>query len=356
MKIVAVLYPGGQAAKEQSAMLGCVENELGLREWLESKGHTYVVTDDKEPSDSELDKHLPDTDILITTPFHPAYMNGERLEKAKKLKLAITAGVGSDHYDLEHIHKHKPDLSVLEVTGSNVVSVAEHVLMSILVLIKNFVPAHAQITNGEWNVANVAMRTYDLEDKVVGTVGAGRIGFRVLQRLLPFQCKELVYFDYQSLAPEREKEVGAKRVESFDEFLSKCDIITINCPLYERTRGLFNEQALSKMKKGAYLVNTARGAIVDRDALVKAVNSGHIAGYAGDVWYPQPAPKDHPWRYMPNNGMTPHYSGTSLDAQKRYALGTKEILEAFFNDKPFRPEDVIVRAGAIASASYGEKK
>jgi formate dehydrogenase len=90
---------------------------------------------------------------------------------------------------------------------------------------------------------------------------------------------------------ELEKEVGAKRVESFDEFLSKCDIITINCPLYERTRGLFNEQALSKMKKGAYLVNTARGAIVDRDALAKAVNSGHIAGYAGDVWYPQPAPK-----------------------------------------------------------------
>lgn len=213
--------------------------------------------------------------------------------------------------------------------------------MSILVLIKNFVPAHAQITNGEWNVANVgelplskelvceiiksgllicdiipAMHTYDLEDKVVGTVGAGRIGFRVLQRLLPFQCKELVYFDYQSLAPgkpinahvaiplttyakknviqslkEREQEVGAKRIESFDEFLAKCDIITINCPLYERTRGLFNEQALSKMKKGAYLVNTARGAIVDRDALVKAVNSGHIAGYAGDVWYPQPAPK-----------------------------------------------------------------
>jgi len=88
-----------------------------------------------------------------------------------------------------------------------------------------------------------------------------------------------------------EKEVGAKRVSSFDEFLSRCDIITINCPLYDTTRGLFNESVLSKMKKGAYLVNTARGAIVDRDALVKAVNSGHIAGYAGDVWYPQPAPK-----------------------------------------------------------------
>lgn len=95
-----------------------------------------------------------------------------------------------------------------------------------------------------------------------------------------------------------EKEVGVKRVSSFDEFLSRCDIITINCPLYDTTRGLFNESVLSKMKKGAYLVNTARGAIVDRDALVKAVNSGHIAGYAGDVWYPQPAPKVCRYRFQ----------------------------------------------------------
>jgi formate dehydrogenase len=96
---------------------------------------------------------------------------------------------------------------------------------------------------------------------------------------------------------EREQEVGVERVDSFDEFLSRCDIITINCPLYETTRGLFNESALSKMKKGAYLVNTARGAIVDTEALVKAVNSGHIAAYAGDVWYPQPAPKVW-WKFM----------------------------------------------------------
>lgn len=85
--------------------------------------------------------------------------------------------------------------------------------------------------------------------------------------------------------------MGVTRVDSFDEFLSRCDIITINCPLYDNTRGLFNENTISKMKRGAYLVNTARGAIVDTDALVKAVNSGHIAGYAGDVWNPQPAPK-----------------------------------------------------------------
>ncbi|GAB5591169.1 formate dehydrogenase (NAD+) [Umbelopsis nana] len=353
MKIVAVLYPGGEIAKEEPRMLGCVENELGLREWLESQGHTYIVTDDKE-APCELDKHLPDTDILITTPFHPAYIGKERFEIAKKLKLAVTAGVGSDHISLAEARKH--NVSVVEVTGSNVVSVAEHVMTSILVLIKNFLPAHEQIVKGNWNVAEAAKRAYDLEDKVVGTVGAGRIGYRVLQRLKPFQCKELLYFDYQQLDPKLEKEVGVTRVDSFDEFLSRCDIITINCPLYDNTRGLFNENSISKMKRGAYLVNTARGAIVDTDALVKAVNSGHIAGYAGDVWNPQPAPKDHPWRYMLHNGMTPHYSGTSLDAQARYAQGTKEILEAYFTNKPFKPQDVIVQGGELATESYGQRK
>ncbi len=84
------------------------------------------------------------------------------------------------------------------------------------------------------------------------------------------------------------------------------------------------------MKRGTYLVNTARGKLCDRDAIVRALESGQLAGYAGDVWYPQPAPKDHPWRTMPHDGMTPHTSGTSLSAQARYAAGTREILECFF--------------------------
>ena len=158
---------------------------------------------------------------------------------------------------------------------------------------------------------------------MVGTVGAGRIGHRVLQRLKPFGCKELLYYDYQSLPEAAAKEVGARRVENLEDMLAQCDVVTINCPLHEKTLGLFNEKMLSKMKKGAILVNTARGAIVDRDALVKAVESGHISAYGGDVWLPQPAPANHPWRYMPYNSMTPHYSGTTLDAQARYAAGTK---------------------------------
>ena len=134
-----------------------------------------------------------------------------------------------------------------------------------LVLVRNFVPAHEQVAKGDWDVAAVAKDSFDIEGKVVATVGVGRIGERVLRRLVPFNCKELLYFDYQPLSPQAEREIGARRVESLEEMLGQADIVTINCPLHEKTKGLFNKALISKMKKGAWLVNTARGAICVRE-------------------------------------------------------------------------------------------
>lgn len=182
--------------------------------------------------------------------FHPGYLTAERLAKAKKLKLAITAGIGSDHVDLNAANKTNGGITVAEVTGSNVVSVAEHVVMTILVLVRNFVPAHEMIEAGRWNVAEVAKNEFDLEGKVVGTVGVGRIGERVLRRLAPFDCAELLYFDYQPLSTEVEKQIGCRRVTDLEEMLGKCDVVTVNCPLHENTWGMFNKELISKMKKG----------------------------------------------------------------------------------------------------------
>ena len=164
----------------------------------------------------------------------------------------MTAGIGSDHVDLNAANQTNGGITVAEVTGSNVVSVAEHVVMTILNLVRNYTPAHEQIAAGDWNVAAVAKNEYDLEGKTVGTVAVGRIGERVLRRLKPFDCKELLYFDYQPLKPEIEKEIGCRRVNDLDEMLSQCDVVTINCPLHEKTRGLFNKELLSKMKKGGF--------------------------------------------------------------------------------------------------------
>jgi formate dehydrogenase len=358
MKIIAILYDGGEAAKEEPRLLGTVENHLGIKEWLKSLGHEYIVSSSKEGPDSDFEKHIVDAEILITTPFHPGYLTRELIDKAKNLKLCVTAGVGSDHIDLNAAVDKR--IQVLEVSGSNVVSVAEHVIMSILLLVRNFVPAHEMAARGDWDVSQIAKNAYDLEGKVVGTIGAGRIGYRVLQRLLPFDCKELLYYDYAPLPAAASEAVKARRVADLKDFVSQCDVITVNCPLHEGTRGLVNADLLKHFKKGAWLVNTARGAICDQDAVAAALKSGHLSGYGGDVWNVQPAPKEHVWRTMQHpsgggNAMVPHYSGTTIDAQIRYANGTKAILENYFEGKPQEPQNVIVGIGRYETASYGKR-
>jgi formate dehydrogenase len=147
-----------------------------------------------------------------------------------------------------------------------------------------------------------------------------------------------------------EKELNLSWHASVEDTVKVCDVVTINAPLHPETEHLFNDALIGKMKRGAYLVNTARGKICDRDAVVRALESGRLAGYAGDVWFPQPAPADHPWRTMPHHGMTPHISGTSLSAQARYAAGVREILECWFEGRPIRDEYLIVHGGALAGA------
>ena len=142
---------------------------------------------------------------------------------------------------------------------------------------RNYIPAYKQVIDGEWKIANIADKAWDLEGKSVGTVAAGRIGYRVLQRLKPFDVK-LHYTDKFRLPPWQEQELGVKYHETVESMIKECDIVTINCPLHPETQGMFNKEMLAKMKPGSFLVNTARGKIVDTDALVEAVKSGHIEG------------------------------------------------------------------------------
>ncbi|KAG7559362.1 D-isomer specific 2-hydroxyacid dehydrogenase catalytic domain [Arabidopsis thaliana x Arabidopsis arenosa] len=334
-KIVGVFYKANEYAYKNPNFLGCVENALGIRDWLESQGHQYVFTDDKEGPCCELEKHIPDLHVLISTPFHPAYVTAERIKKAKNLQLLLTAGVGSDHIDLHAAAA--AGLTVAEVTGSNVVSVAEDELMRILLLMRNFLPGYNQVINGEWNVASIAYRAYDLEGKTIGTVGAGRIGKLLLQRLKPFGCN-LLYHDRLRIEPEQEEQIGAIHFENLNEMLPKCDVIVFNIPLTKKTKGMFNKEMIGRMKRGVLIVNNARAAIMDEQAVVEAVKSGHIGGYSGDVWDPQPAPKDHPWRFMPNQAMTPHISGTTIDAQAS-SSDTKKIVGVFYKANEYAYEN-----------------
>jgi len=347
-------YPGGQTVPnpkqidyKPGELLGSVSGELGLRRFLEAQGHTLIVTADKDGPNSVFERELADSEVVISQPFWPAYLTAERIRKAPKLKLAITAGIGSDHVDLQAAIEH--GITVAEVTYCNSISVAEHVVMMILALVRNYIPSYQWVVDGGWNIADCVSRAYDLEAMAVGTVGAGRIGAAVLRRLKPFDV-ELHYTDRHRLPATVEQELKVTFHPTAEQLVRVCDVVTINTPLHPETEHLFNDELIAQMKRGAYLVNTARGKICDRDAVARALESGRLAGYAGDVWFPQPAPKDHPWRNMPHHGMTPHVSGTSLSAQARYAAGVREILECWFASRPIRDEYLIVADGKLAGA------
>jgi formate dehydrogenase len=354
-------YPDGQSTPTPEAidfipgqLLGSVSGELGLRSFLEEHGHELIVTADKDGPDSEFERRLPDADVVISQPFWPAYLTAERIAKAPNLKLAITAGIGSDHVDLQAAMD--AGMTVAEVTYCNSISVSEHVVMMILSLVRNYIPSYKTVIEGGWNIADCTSRSYDVEGMQVGTVAAGRIGSAVLRRLKPFDVG-LHYTDRHRLPPEVEAELGVSFHATPADMVPHCDVVTINAPLHPETEHMFDDAMIGRMKRGAYIVNTARAKICDRDAIVRALESGKLAGYAGDVWFPQPAPRDHPWRTMPNHGMTPHISGSSLSAQTRYAAGTREILESFFADRPLREEYLIVDGGRLAGAgahSYSE--
>jgi formate dehydrogenase len=346
-------YPGGQTVPSPSTidftpgeLLGSVSGALGLRKFLEDTGNELVVTSDKDGADSVFERELPTADVVISQPFWPAYLDAERIEKAEKLKLVITAGIGSDHVDLDAAMRH--DITVAEVTYSNSISVSKHAVMLILDLVRNFVPSHEWVTTRRgWNIADSVSRSYDLEGMDVGVMAAGRIGVAVMRRLKPFDVR-LSYTDKRRLPAEVEQELGLTYYESAPELARNIDVLSIHAPLTHETYHLFDDALLATMRRGSYIVNTARAEIMERDAVVDALVSGRLAGYAGDVWYPQPPDENHPWRTMPNNAMTPHISGSSLSAQARYAAGTREILESFFDHTPIRPEYLIVDGGGLA--------
>ena len=305
------------------------------------------MTSDKDGPDSVFERELPDAEVVISQPFWPAYLTAERIAKAPNLKLALTAGIGFGPRrppggDRPRDHGHGGHLlqqhQRLRARGDGDPYARAQL------------PPRPPVgPRRRLEHRRLCVWSYDLEGMQVGTVAAGRIGSAVLRRLKPFEVG-LHYTDKHRLPTEVEEELGVTYHPDVESLVRVCDVVTINAPLHPETEHLFNDESISKMKRGAYIVNTARGKICDRDAIARACESGQLAGYAGDVWFPQPAPEDHPWRTMPHHGMTPHNSGTSLSAQTRYAAGVREILECWLHGRPIREEYLIVDGGKLAGA------
>ena len=199
------------------------------------------MTSDKDGADSVFERELPEAEVVISQPFWPAYLTAERIAKAPQLKLALTAGIGSDHVDLQAAIEH--GMTVAEVTYSNSISVSEHVVMMILALVRNYIPSYQWVVDGGWNIADCAARSYDLEGMQVGTVAAGRIGSAVLRRLKPFEVG-LHYTDRHRLPAEVEQELGVTFHPTPSRSWQVCDVVTINAPLHPETENMFDERLL----------------------------------------------------------------------------------------------------------------
>lgn len=319
MKIVAVLPPS-ERLEAQVTMLRALFS-----------GHEVEAVTGAEG----LQAHVPTAEVLVSTAFTP--LPGELLRQAGRLRLIQVAGVGVDHIDLAAARE--LGITVANVAGANATSVAEHVVMVALALLRGLVGAHQAMARGDWPLPAWMGSARELGGKTVGIVGMGRIGREVAARLLPFGVSTL-YYDVRRLDAVEEDALGATYLD-LDGVLRRSDLVTLHLPLTPQTAGLLNRERLFAMRRGAYLINAARAELVDEAALVEALTHGPLAGAAIDVFSPEPPPPDHPLRRLPNVILTPHGAGVTVEAQERIAQAAVQNLLRFVDGRPLA--DVVVR-------------
>jgi phosphoglycerate dehydrogenase-like enzyme len=249
---------------------------------------------------------------------------------AGRLKLVQLMSAGYDRFNLDGARAAR--LPVAVNGGANAIAVAEHAVMLMLMTLKQVHALDAAVRAGRWRDAG-AGRVHELHAATVGIVGMGRIGQEVAARLAGWNAK-LVYFDPMRLSAEREQQLGVRYVV-LDELLRMSDAVTIHVPLNQRTRNLIDAESLSLMKPSAVLVNTARGGLVDEDALAQALSEGRILGAGLDVLSQEPPPLEHPLLHLPNVVLTPHTAGPTWESfPRRFANCFANIERVQRGEKP----------------------
>jgi formate dehydrogenase len=340
------LYADGQTTPSPSAidfkpgeLLGDVTGVLGLRKFLAAHGHSLVVVSDHDGPTSTFDLELPEAEIIISQACWPACLSPERVAEARKLRLVITAGEGTENVDLDAAIRH--GLTVAEITHSTSVSIAEYTIMLILSLVHNAVPSLIHGAKNCEKIADYARRAYDLEGMHVGIIGAGRVGLAVIKRLRPFDVR-LHYTDTRRLPLAVEDDLRLTYHPDPAALLPICDVVSVHTPLRKGTERWFDTDMIGHMKRGAYLVNTARREICDPDAIGRALETGRLAGYASDTLLPPDTPAC--------------IAGSTLSAQARYAAGVREVLECWFDGVAIRGDYLIVDRGRLTghgARTYG---
>ena len=253
------------------------------------------------------------------------------LEASGDMKVVTRIGVGFDAVDVPALSRRKVPLMVAGTANSP--SVAEQALFMMLTLAKRAVEMHSIVKDDKW-ASRLGMLPYDLYGKTVLIVGFGRIGTRTAKRCLAMEMNVLIYDPYKPAAEI--KAAGCEPVTDLDAALPRADFVSIHCPKNPETVGMFNAARLQRMKPTAYLINTARGGIVDEPALYDALSSGKLAGAGLDVFEQEPPPSGHSLFALPNVIMAPHVAGVTREAVDRMSEQTARNILSALDGQPLR--------------------
>ena len=314
-------------------------NKILVTESFSAKGRALLAArDDVEMIEFPNMISAADFSALLKShaPVHGVALGATRfgepeLEAAGDMKVVTRIGVGFDAVDVPALSRRKVPLMVAGTANSP--SVAEQALFMMLTLAKRANEMHAMVRDGTWSL-RLGVLPFDLYGKTVLIIGFGRIGTRTAKRCLAMEMNVLVFDPYKPTADI--KAAGCEAVTDLDAALPRADFVSIHCPKTPETVGMFNTARLKRMKPTAYLINTARGGIVDEPALHEALVSGRLAGAGLDVFEQEPPPAGHSLFGLPNVIFAPHVAGVTREAVDRMSEQTARNILSVLDGDPLR--------------------
>ena len=301
--------------------------DLSLEEAVLRPAGIEIVSFKEKRSPAELAELVRDADAVIAQ-FAP--VNAEVVAAMTKAKAVVRYGIGYDNVDTTAARER--GIPVCNIPDYCIDEVADHTLAFILAITRQVVPNTLHLREGKWGLATPLTAMSSLKHLTIGIVGFGRIGREVVKRLLAFKARVLVFDPV--VAAEEIVQAGAVVAASFDELLAQSDIVSPHCPSTPKTKQLFNAAAFAKMKAGSIFINVGRGDLADSTAVTAALQSGHLAGAALDVFDPEPIPADHPIRTMPNVILAAHIASASPPAVKTLRETAARIALMAVNGQP----------------------
>ncbi len=300
-------------------------SKAGLKVLEQTPGIEVVIRSGLTPQ--QVREELKSVDAIIIR--SGTTLTAEILEGQDRLKCIARAGVGVDNINLEAATR--AGVLVMNTPSGNTISTAEHTFAMMLALSRNIGPAHASMKAGKWD--RKSFQGTQLAGKTLAVLGLGRIGLSVAARARAFEMNVLGYDPL--ISEEKCKELGIQLFRDVDEIVTRCDYLTVHTPLTDETRGIINADRLAKMKKGVRIINCARGGIIDEQDLATAIESGHVAGAALDVFVDEP-PTDRRLVDLPKVLATPHLGASTDEAQEMVSIEAAELVVAYLQRNEIR--------------------